>query len=295
MRSEDAKRPTQKAMGSGAVRSQMDVRICLRVRERRDVDLILGQGMLTAGWAADTLNAPGKFLDLHPGTHHPAARPRLPCRRPRRRRHRRPPRRRPAAARRRSPATPSSRRRRARATRPTTPPVDLGRPRGRALDRPARRARERPLGPRADDRHRDGPHLGLRPAPGTRRRRPRHPDQPRPLDRHRPESPSERVVRADVRDARTPIRAGARDGRTSARTFRRPAPGREGRHGAASDGHGDSSAWQRQRPTPMSRRERCAATSPRVRLTGYRVGPRLLKVDLNDLDRLARPIPTARG
>ncbi len=55
-------RPTQKAMGSGAVRSQMDVRVCLRVRERRDVDLILGQGMLAAGWAADTLNAPGKFL-----------------------------------------------------------------------------------------------------------------------------------------------------------------------------------------------------------------------------------------
>ncbi|QYN32590.1 hypothetical protein K1T35_28920 [Pseudonocardia sp. DSM 110487] len=49
-------------MGSGAVRSQMDVRVCLRVRERRDVDLILGQGMLAAGWAADTLNAPGKFL-----------------------------------------------------------------------------------------------------------------------------------------------------------------------------------------------------------------------------------------
>jgi S-DNA-T family DNA segregation ATPase FtsK/SpoIIIE len=40
----------------------MDVRICLRVRERRDVDLILDSGMLTAGWAADTLNAPGKFL-----------------------------------------------------------------------------------------------------------------------------------------------------------------------------------------------------------------------------------------
>lgn len=55
-------RPTQKAMGSGAVRSQMDVRICLRVRERRDVDLILGQGMLVSGWAADTLNAPGKFF-----------------------------------------------------------------------------------------------------------------------------------------------------------------------------------------------------------------------------------------
>ena len=44
------------------MRSQMDVRICFRVRERKDVDLILGQGMLTAGWNAHTLNAPGKFL-----------------------------------------------------------------------------------------------------------------------------------------------------------------------------------------------------------------------------------------
>ena len=55
-------RPTQKAMGQGAVRSQMDIRICFRVRERKDVDLILGQGMLAAGWNAHTLNAPGKFL-----------------------------------------------------------------------------------------------------------------------------------------------------------------------------------------------------------------------------------------
>jgi hypothetical protein len=55
-------RPTQKAMGQGAVRSQMDVRICFRVREQRDVDLILGQGMLSAGWNAHKLNAPGKFL-----------------------------------------------------------------------------------------------------------------------------------------------------------------------------------------------------------------------------------------
>jgi len=55
-------RPTQKAMGQGALRSQMDVRVSFRVRERRDVDLILGQGMLTAGWHAHTLNAPGKFL-----------------------------------------------------------------------------------------------------------------------------------------------------------------------------------------------------------------------------------------
>jgi S-DNA-T family DNA segregation ATPase FtsK/SpoIIIE len=55
-------RPTQKAMGQGAVRSQMDTRICFRVRERKDVDLVLGQGMLSAGWHAHTLNAPGKFL-----------------------------------------------------------------------------------------------------------------------------------------------------------------------------------------------------------------------------------------
>jgi S-DNA-T family DNA segregation ATPase FtsK/SpoIIIE len=55
-------RPTQKAMGQGTLRSQMDVRMSFRVRERRDVDLILGQGMLAAGWQAHTLNAPGKFL-----------------------------------------------------------------------------------------------------------------------------------------------------------------------------------------------------------------------------------------
>lgn len=28
-------------------------------------------------------------------------------------------------------------------------------------------------------------------------------------------------------------------------------------------------------------------------LTGYRMGPRLLRVDLNELDALLRPIPTA--
>ena len=55
-------RPTQKAMGQGALRSQMDVRVCFRVRERKDTDLILGQGMLAAGWQPHTLNAPGKFL-----------------------------------------------------------------------------------------------------------------------------------------------------------------------------------------------------------------------------------------
>jgi S-DNA-T family DNA segregation ATPase FtsK/SpoIIIE len=55
-------RPTQKAMGQSAVRSQMDLRVAFRVRERKDVDLIMGQGMLAAGWLAHTLNAPGKFL-----------------------------------------------------------------------------------------------------------------------------------------------------------------------------------------------------------------------------------------
>jgi S-DNA-T family DNA segregation ATPase FtsK/SpoIIIE len=59
-------RPTQKAMGAGAVRSQMDLRVCFRVRERRDVDLVLGQGMLSAGWNAHKLNAPGKFLISSP-------------------------------------------------------------------------------------------------------------------------------------------------------------------------------------------------------------------------------------
>jgi S-DNA-T family DNA segregation ATPase FtsK/SpoIIIE len=55
-------RPTQAAMGGNAVRSQMDVRICLRVRERRDTDLILGAGSLAAGWDAHALTLPGTFL-----------------------------------------------------------------------------------------------------------------------------------------------------------------------------------------------------------------------------------------
>jgi S-DNA-T family DNA segregation ATPase FtsK/SpoIIIE len=56
-------RPTQAAMGKGtAVRSQMDIRICLRVREPRDADLILGQGMVNSGWHAHKLAKPGEFL-----------------------------------------------------------------------------------------------------------------------------------------------------------------------------------------------------------------------------------------
>jgi S-DNA-T family DNA segregation ATPase FtsK/SpoIIIE len=59
-------RPSQDAMGKGAVRSQMDTRICLRVRERRDVDLILGQGAFRAGWQAHQLSQPGAFLISDP-------------------------------------------------------------------------------------------------------------------------------------------------------------------------------------------------------------------------------------
>jgi S-DNA-T family DNA segregation ATPase FtsK/SpoIIIE len=60
-------RPTQAAMGKDtAVRSQMDVRICLRVRERRDVDLILGQGSFNSGWRAHQLTQPGAFLISDP-------------------------------------------------------------------------------------------------------------------------------------------------------------------------------------------------------------------------------------
>jgi DNA segregation ATPase FtsK/SpoIIIE, S-DNA-T family len=56
-------RPTQAAMGKNtATRSQMDVRFCLRVREPRDGDLILGQGMLNSGWHAHKLTQPGAFL-----------------------------------------------------------------------------------------------------------------------------------------------------------------------------------------------------------------------------------------
>jgi S-DNA-T family DNA segregation ATPase FtsK/SpoIIIE len=61
-------RPTQAAMGKNtAVRSQMDIRICLRVREPRDADLILGQGMVNSGWHAHKLAQPGEFLISGPG------------------------------------------------------------------------------------------------------------------------------------------------------------------------------------------------------------------------------------
>jgi hypothetical protein len=54
-----------------AARSQMDVRVALRVRERRDVDLIIGQGSLNAGWDARQLTKPGEFLLSDPEHHTP--------------------------------------------------------------------------------------------------------------------------------------------------------------------------------------------------------------------------------
>jgi hypothetical protein len=54
---------------------QMDLRIWFRVREPRDVDLVLGQGMLRAcqrlAGDAHNLNAPGKFLVSAPGHDRP--------------------------------------------------------------------------------------------------------------------------------------------------------------------------------------------------------------------------------
>ena len=71
-------RPTQKVMGHGAVRSPMNIRISFRVGEQRDVDLVLGQGKLMAGWHTHKLSAPGKFLISSP-EHAPPAAPAPTC------------------------------------------------------------------------------------------------------------------------------------------------------------------------------------------------------------------------
>lgn len=61
-------RPTQAAMGERtAIRSQMDIRVCMRVREPRDAALILGQGWSSAsGWQPHKLTRPGEFLISDP-------------------------------------------------------------------------------------------------------------------------------------------------------------------------------------------------------------------------------------
>jgi S-DNA-T family DNA segregation ATPase FtsK/SpoIIIE len=64
----DGDRPS--AGRNTAVRSQMDIRICLRVREPRDADSILGQGMTNSGWHAAKPSQPGEFVIS--GPEHPA-------------------------------------------------------------------------------------------------------------------------------------------------------------------------------------------------------------------------------
>jgi len=62
-------RPTQQALGGGALRAQLTVRICLRVTEPRDGELILGQGKNRLGYQPDLLDAPGKLLIWDPPDH----------------------------------------------------------------------------------------------------------------------------------------------------------------------------------------------------------------------------------
>jgi S-DNA-T family DNA segregation ATPase FtsK/SpoIIIE len=62
-------RPTQDALGGGALRAQLTVRVCLRVTEPRDGELILGQGKKALGYRPDLLDAPGKLLIWDPPDH----------------------------------------------------------------------------------------------------------------------------------------------------------------------------------------------------------------------------------
>jgi S-DNA-T family DNA segregation ATPase FtsK/SpoIIIE len=62
-------RPTQQALGGGALRAQLTVRVCLRVTELGDTDLILGRGRRQLGYRPDLLDAPGKLLIWDPPDH----------------------------------------------------------------------------------------------------------------------------------------------------------------------------------------------------------------------------------
>jgi S-DNA-T family DNA segregation ATPase FtsK/SpoIIIE len=62
-------RPTQDALGGGALRAQLTVRVCLRVTEPADGDLILGRGKAKQGYRPDLLDAPGKLLVWDPPDH----------------------------------------------------------------------------------------------------------------------------------------------------------------------------------------------------------------------------------
>ncbi len=92
-------RPTQKAMGQGAVRSQMDLRICFRVREPRDVDLVLGTGNAPGRMGCPQPQRAREIPRLRARARPAEASPRLPAHRPGRHRNRRALRRIPATAR----------------------------------------------------------------------------------------------------------------------------------------------------------------------------------------------------
>ncbi|HEX8134403.1 MAG TPA: FtsK/SpoIIIE domain-containing protein [Actinomycetes bacterium] len=62
-------RPTQDALGGGALRAQLTVRVCLRVTEPADGELILGRGKAKQGYRPDLLDAPGKLLVWDPPDH----------------------------------------------------------------------------------------------------------------------------------------------------------------------------------------------------------------------------------
>jgi hypothetical protein len=187
-------RPTQQAMGQRAIRSQMDVRIAFRVREKGDADLILGRGMRAAGWHADTLNAPGKFLISAPEHDVPRrARAYLltdesvyataDARRltPRARRHLG---QRAALRRPRQRREHRTRRPRARALHR----LDLRQrrhPGGDALGRTVPRSGRGSVRRRADERHWHEPPLGLPQAPRADQPAPGNPGQPRILESHR--------------------------------------------------------------------------------------------------------------
>jgi DNA segregation ATPase FtsK/SpoIIIE, S-DNA-T family len=62
-------RPTQEALGGGALRAQLTVRVCLRVTEPADGELILGRGKAKQGYRPDLLDAAGKLLVWDPPDH----------------------------------------------------------------------------------------------------------------------------------------------------------------------------------------------------------------------------------
>ena len=178
-------RPTQEAMGKGtAVRSQMDIRICLRVREPRDADLILGQGSVNSGWHAHKLTKPGEFLISDPEHAMPERNRAYLLTDARRDYHA---------------AQCAPMRPRLAASQPDTPPDGPrtaadgpGRParwrgpppaRDGAVGRPGGRRPRRGLGRGAGSRVRHGPQLGLLPAPGARHGGPGRPGPARLLAR----------------------------------------------------------------------------------------------------------------